>query len=235
MNDSIYKKISIYRFHLIIVILILFLIIALYFYITIKPISKFGIIAGGISASLIVALIQYFFSLDEFKYFSEIKKLDIKKILVSRDDEAFYSAFIKNANNKIRVMGVTALRMMNDFASENSPREDKRVLLSVLANGVSVQILLPDKKYLNKPSDQQKHDDSKAIFEKLKQKFKNFEVHYFQHVPTHSIFLVDRECIIGPVFSNYESKDTPCIHMGINNDFANKYLDYFEKEWTESE
>jgi hypothetical protein len=200
-----------------------------------NPESKIGIIAGGISASLIVAIVQYLFSLKEFKYFSEIKKLDIKKILVSRDDELFYSSFIKSAKKEISVMGVTALRMMDDFASESSPRSEKKVLLHALAMGVKVKILLPKREYLFNIKDEGKHDQSLLIFEELKSKFSNnFEVRYFNHVPTHSIFLVDQECILGPVFSNYESKDTPCIYMGIKNDFASKYLDYFNTEWDKS-
>ena len=131
-------------------------------------------------------------------------------------------------------MGVTALRMMQDFASESSPRDDKKVLIFVLAKGIPVKILLPKSEYLNNTSDISKHNMSKNIFDSLKNKFERFEVRYFDHVPTHSIFLVDHECIIGPVFSNYESKDTPCIYMGINNEFAKKYIDYFNLEWENS-
>ncbi|MBA4312609.1 MAG: hypothetical protein C0417_08260 [Chlorobiaceae bacterium] len=183
---------------------------------------------------MIVAIIQYMFSLKEYKYFSEIKKLDIKKILPSRDEELFYNALIKKSSKEIKVMGVTALRMMQDFASESSPREDKKVLLSALANGVSVQILLPQKIFLFSDEDKIKHDQSTEILNKLKDKFDNLEVHYFDHVPTQSIFLVDQNCILGPVFSNYASKDTPCIYMGVNNEFARKYLDYFKEEWNKN-
>lgn len=230
-----YKKlISVYRFQIIIGILVVIGAFSFLVFYNTTPTSKIGILTGGIAASLIVAVIQYMFSLNEYRSFSDIKKLDIKRILVSRDDESFYSEFIAGAKKEIKVMGVTALRMMQDFASESSPRSDKKVLLSVLANGVKVKLLLPDRNSLINSKDKSKYDLSKPIFESLNAKYDNFEVRYFNHVPTHSIFLVDQECILGPVFSNHESKDTPCIYMGIKNDFASKYLEYFNNEWGES-
>lgn len=234
MHNTLFKKISIYRFHIIIAILVVLLIITLLHFLLSDVNSKSGIIAGGISASLIVAIIQFLFSLNEYKSYSDIKKLGIKRILVSRDDHKFYSNFISKAKKDIKVMGVTALRMIQDFADESSPREDKKVLLTALSRSVTVKILLPELSYLHNQKDAEKSLQSKPILEKINKKYDNFEVHYFSHVPTHSIFLVDQECILGPVFSNYESKDTPCIYMSINNDFASKYLDYFDNEWKES-
>lgn len=231
MLNPFIKIISIYRFQIIVAILTILTIVFILLFLNSNFDSKFGIITGGIGAGLIVAIIQYLFSLQEFKAFSNIKKLDIKKILPSRDEEYFYSSLIKNANMEIKVMGVTAFRMMEDFADETSPREDKKVLLSSLSKGVSVKLLLPQKDFLSDPRDQIKHDQSKEIFNKLKNKFKTFEVKYFKHIPTQSIFLVDQNCILGPVLSNFASKDTPCIYMGVNNDFAKKYIEYFDKEW----
>ena len=62
MFENFYKKLSIYRFQIILVVLVVILGATLIFFIISDCYSKFGIIAGGISASLIVALIQLVFS-----------------------------------------------------------------------------------------------------------------------------------------------------------------------------
>lgn len=53
-------------------------------------------------------------------------------------------------------------------------------------------------------------------------------------MPTHSIFLFDENCLIGPIFDNLESKDTPTIVAKKNSPFVKDYLEYFDSEWSEA-
>ena len=57
------------------------------------------------------------------------------------------------------------------------------------------------------------------------------EIKYFQHTPAHSIFMVDNNCIVGPVFERVESKYTPALHLKKDSPFAVKYLEHFDEEW----
>ena len=233
MIESSKKVFKIYKYQIIIGVLFIVLCILLYMYFTNENASKFGILAGGAAASLFVALIQYLFSFDEYRVISSIRVLDIKQILPTRDEEAFYRNLIERSKNLIRVMGVTASRMMEDFADESSGRSEKKVLLSALSRGVRVQILLPQKNSL--PSKEHvRFETSIGYFGKIKAKYENFEVRYFDHIAAQSIFMVDKACILGPVFTHLASKDTPCIFMGSENEFARKYIEYFDSEWNKS-
>ena len=129
-------------------------------------------------------------------------------------------------------MGVTASRFMDHFADKQSDRTETRVLLDALARQVKVRILVPKSEYLASVDDKGNADRAKRCFEAVVTRHDNFECRYFSHVPAHSLVVVDEECIIGPVFPDVRSKDTPCIHITASSPYAKKYLEYFDKEWT---
>lgn len=131
-------------------------------------------------------------------------------------------------------MGVTASRFMDHFADEESGRTETRVLLDALARKVKVRILVPESDYLASMGDKGNADRTKRRFTGVANRHNNFEYRYFSHVPAHSLVVVDEECIIGPVFPELRSKDTPCIHITASSPYAEKYLEYFDKEWTDA-
>lgn len=42
---------------------------------------------------------------------------------------------------------------------------------------------------------------------------------------------MDDTCIIGPVFPDLESRNTPALRLRSSSPMAIPYLDYFESEW----
>lgn len=195
--------------------------------------SYLGAITGSAGAGLLVALIQLFIDWDDQREIHKLKELHLKKVMLDRDQRSEYTQLIKDAHKHLDVMGVSASRFFSHFADlDYGARADSKVLLTALSNGVEVRILLPQREYL----DESKHasfDQVKALLPKIKSRIPNAKItiKYFSHVPTHSIFRVDDECIVGPIFPKLESKNTPAIHLKNKGIYAEKYLDYFEDEW----
>lgn len=223
--------ISIRLSKIILVVLLIATITIGYFYYTGGPNTKLTALLGGLVTGLIVAIIQFLFSWNEHQSIEKIKALGIKDILLHREDRSFYENLIKTSKSRIDVMGVTASRFMDHFADEQSGRAETRVLLDALARKVKIRILVPKSEYLTINNDKENAVRAKRCFENVAKKHDNFEYRYFSHIPAHSLVLVDEECIIGPVFPEVRSKDTPCIHIIASSPYAKKYLDYFDIEW----
>ena len=189
-------------------------------------------ILGSLIAGLIVAIIQFLIAWQDYKENEKLKKLKLIEILYNRNERSWYANYIAEANNQIDVMGVTAVRLFDHFAStdNNAPETDK-VLIRVLEKGIVVRVLLPDEDHL--PNNEKKQDANKVRkkHQDLVKQFPNLEMRYFKHIPAHSIFRVDDECIVGPVFPELESKYTPGLRLKNKSPLASKYIDYFEKEW----
>lgn len=189
-------------------------------------------ILGSLIAGLIVAIIQFLIAWQDYKENEKLKKLKLIEILYNRNERSWYANYIAEANNQIDVMGVTAVRLFDHFAStdNNAPETDK-VLIRVLEKGIVVRLLLPDEDHL--PNNEKKQDANKVRkkHQDLVKQFPNLEMRYFKHIPAHSIFRVDDECIVGPVFPELESKYTPGLRLKNKSPLASKYIEYFEKEW----
>lgn len=199
--------------------------------------SALGTVLGSLLAGLIVALIQFLIAWEDYQQTEKLKKLQLIKIMYNRDERKFYESYIKNSKEEIKMMGVTAKRFFDDFAdiSQNAPSNAK-VLLDALSSGVKVRILLPKPEYIakNKANDVDYVKQKASALKGYNQDY-NLEVKYFSHIPAHSIFCVDDECIVGPVFLEIESKYTPALHLKNKSPFAEKYLRYFDTEWNNAE
>lgn len=221
---------------IIFILLIVLSIIALIWYLTASD-TKLLAILGSLIAGIVVAIIQFLIAWQDYFATEKLKNLQIKEVLLDRDKRDFYENYIKMARKKIDMMGVTGSRFMDHFANDddNSP-ENAKVLLQVMSKGVKVRILIPKESYLYTETDKRNEKNANERFLKISKKFpKNFEVKYFSHVPAHSVFMVDDECILGPVFPNVSSKFTPALYLKSKSPFAEKYLDYFENEWDTAE
>lgn len=206
-------------------------------------------ITGGVATGALMAATQYFVSMAEHKEINEaykelhkqekeiqeFKDMGVKKVLPARDAPEVYGSIIHESKNRIWVMGNTASRLLEDFANEDSGSNwYKKVLLDFLDNGGEVKILIADKRYLFRDKDKKKFDVAKLELEKLSKKYKNFNFTYFKHIPTHSIFVFDDYCLLGPIFNNLESKSTPALAMDTNSEYAQKYLNYFNHQWADA-
>ena len=219
----------------ILVILCILFITAIIVYFQIdKPDSKWGTLFGSLAAGMIVAIIQYAISWQDYRQTEKLKKLQLLEVLFNRDSRDKYEEYIRNANRKLDVMGVTAVRFFNDFADmSNGALENAQVLLRALNRGVYVRVLLVSKELL---SESKKVDYAKVRtkYKEIIQRYPNIEIRYFNHIAAHSIFRIDDTCIVGPVFPNLESKNTPALHVMKSSPIALHYMDYFEKEWKDA-
>jgi DNA-directed RNA polymerase beta' subunit len=205
-------------------------------------------IAGGVAATAIMAFVQYLVSMAEYKEINEayeelykrkkeleeFKKMGVKRVLPARDDPETYGTVIKNSQDRIWVMGNTAYRLLEDFANKDGSTWYKDVLLKFLDKGGEVKILVAEKRYLFKEKDKKKFDLAKKTLQELNEIYKNFSFAYFKHIPAHSIFVFDDNCLLGPIFDNLESKSTPVLEMDTNSEYAQKYLNYFNHQWDEA-
>lgn len=207
-------------------------------------------VAGGIATGALMAIAQYMVSMAEYKEIDEaykelhsrekeiefFEKMGVKRILSSRDNPETYGTIISNTKRRLWVMGNTASRLLDDFANEDDSSSDlwyRSELINILNEGVEVKILVAEKYYLLK-DEKPKFDKGKNVLEKLNKEHENFSFVYFKHIPTHSIFVFDNQCLIGPIFDNLKSKSTPALHMDTDSEYAQKYLNYFNHQWAEA-
>ncbi|MCD6018798.1 MAG: hypothetical protein K0S53_1919 [Bacteroidetes bacterium] len=196
--------------------------------------KQLGIISGLVTG-IVIGMFQLLLSYYEYQKIRKFEEMSILDVMINRDERAFYENLIVNSNNRIAVMGVTASRFIEHFADlEANAGEKSKVLLTAMqTRNVRVQLLLPDPCFLDGPDKQTAENKVKAAFQKIKEIHGNkFEYKYFQHKPAHSIFIVDDKCILGPVFPEISSKHTPAIYLKNSSPFAQKYLEYFNTEWS---
>lgn len=219
---------------IVIVLSILTLILIYAYWRTGDSLEKWGSLFGSLAAGLIVAIIQFVISWQEYKQTEKLKKLQLIEVLYNRAIRDQYEVYIKNSSRELDVMGVTASRFFNDFAdtSTGAP-ENATVLLKALDRGVRVRVLLPADEFIPEFK-KVEADKVKAKYKELKKKYQKLEIRYFNHTAAHSIFRIDDTCIIGPVFPALESRNTPALHVKRTSPIALNYMDYFDLEWEQA-
>lgn len=195
--------------------------------------TKAWAILGSLFAGIIVAIIQFIISWQDYKQTEKLKELELIEVLYNRDSRTFYEEYIKKSKREINMMGVTANRFFNDFADDSpNATSNAKVLLDALQRNVKVRILLPEIEFVDE-NKKQEVEKVKLNVIYINEKYPNYslEVKHFKHVPAHSIFNVDDKCIVGPVFPELESKYTPALYLRNSSPLADKYLKYFDDEW----
>ena len=212
------------------ILVILLIIVGFLYWVENNPSSNLGAILGSLIAGILVAIIQFLILCQDFKETEKLKELKLVEVLYNRRTKEQYCEYIKNATRSLDVMGSTAVRLFRDFAdtTKGAP-ENSRVLLFALDKGVKVRILLPSEEFL--PNDEKKKDAKEVKAKKNEINSDNLEIRYFDHKAAHSIFRIDDTCIIGPIFPDVESRNTPALHVMNSSPMAVNYLDYFESEW----
>jgi hypothetical protein len=223
----------IYLYKIILALLVLVTIIFSYFYFKIAD-PKTSALLGGLATGLLVAIIQLLMMWSDYAEAEKFKKLKIKKILPHRDEESLYKNIIMQSNEEICVLGNTASRFLADFADKNRP--DKRALLDAFLRDVKVKFLLPNPKHLITKADQIKAQMAELrILELLSENEDNFECKYYDHAPSHNLIIADNECLVGPIFPNISSKDSPAIYTDKSSVYVKPYIKYFKAEWASAE
>lgn len=220
------------------IILILLLVISAVIFIWYSKAENDKLLAilGSLGAGIIVTTIQFIIAWQEYQSSEKLKSLQVIEVLIDRDKRDFYTDYIKPAKKTINMMGVTGSRFMEHFANdEDGAPNNAKVILNALSRNVQVRILVPKPEFLFTEADQKKEQMARPHYERIQAKHESFKVKYFNHIPAHSIFNVDDETIIGPVFPELPSKYTPALFLKNKSPLAEKYLKYFEDEWSKAE
>ncbi|MBC7661597.1 MAG: hypothetical protein H7249_18015 [Chitinophagaceae bacterium] len=185
----------------------------------------------GLMSGLVVLIFQFLVDNQRDFQLEELQTTHIVRVLDSRDKEDYYRDIIRQASKEIVIFGVTASRFLADFADEQHPSDDKKVLISALNKRVKVRFLVAARAKLSE-SNHANFDKARIHLNELRAKFPLlFEVRYYEHEPTLSMVVADKNFLVGPVFTNKESKHTVTIHAMDGGAFAKDYWENFEKEW----
>lgn len=235
---SIFTRTSTIRYSFIIFSSLIGLIILLFILYWLEVIEnpKVSTVISGLLTGFIVALFQAILAWYEIKKIEKLKELKIIEILPSREDPVYYGNLISRSSKEIKLLGVTAQRFLDDFGngSPNAPAH-KKVLIKALNenNDIKVKLLIAHYDVIeDNPENLNKYNLANPALAKLSQEYQNkFEYRYYKHEPTHSVLIIDNECIVGPIFPHVESKYTPAIHLHTDSAFARHYIKYFDEEW----
>jgi hypothetical protein len=193
--------------------------------------QKISALVGGVSGGLAVYLIQFVCSLYEYKQIDKFRGLGIVDILPNRRDEESYRRIVKNATHIVQVMGTSCTRFIDDFA--NSRNRDHLLLDALNKNqALKVQFLVPTDEHMDLRSKGRFDADAAQILNLLKTFGDRIEMRRFEFQARHSMVRVDESLIVGPVFQEIESRDSPAVHVNTNSVFAEKYITHFEWVWS---
>ncbi|WP_373001727.1 hypothetical protein [Marinobacter sp.] len=225
---------------LISIFVVLFLIALLGFWLLdINPDSskdvKLATILGGVCVGLGVATIQLLVTIIEQKKISFYEGLQIYDVLEDRDNKALYQRLIDQSDRVIDVMGSTCSRLMDDFGQLGN--EGSNALVKAMERSVKVRLLISNPESANNAADRA------AILTKtlpaarmLKEQFPdNFQLKLLKERPSHNVMLCDDVCLVGPIFDQLKSKDTPALKTHKTSILSRVYLRNFEAEWQRSE
>lgn len=188
------------------------------------------VFATGLVSGLVVTLAQFCLSWADAKAIDRFRRMGVENVLTTRDEEAYYGTLIQAARSQVDVLGLTATRLMQDFADLNSPKDDKRTLEQALKNGVQVRILVAAPEQLG-ADDKNKCQVNRKNFKNLADKYQNFNVRYFDATPIASFVRADNELVVGPVLPGMKSRHTPALHVNNSSPYAESYLNYFNETW----
>lgn len=230
MNSPFFRSIRI-RSHLLIlaILLVSILITGLWFWQS-EDSTKQSAILSGLCTGFIIALVEFIFQWNSHREIQLIKELGIERIMAHRDDRSYYERLISTSQNQIWVLGNTASRFLDDFANET--RNDCRQLLQALARNVEVRILVPQLPFLHQSKDGPRLELALKRMKEVRKQYPGlFLCREFAHSPNHSIVRVDGNCLVGPIFPEVNSKDSPVVHAHFSSPLVTEYLKYFEAEW----
>jgi len=203
----------------------------LYLFTALDP--KWGPLIGGATISSIAALFQYLVSFFDYRNNEKLKDSGVIEFLSSRGDKNYYQKIIKNSRTELKLLFHTSRRFCEDFCSDG---KGDNLLIEMLNTKpkLNVKLLILSKPLLPQ-AEQASYEMASVILLKMQQEFgSRFQVKYYNHTPTHNIFISDNDTIIGPYFEGVKSKYSHSIHFKSNADFITEYKEYFDVEWDKS-
>ena len=94
-----------------------------------------------------------------------------------------------------------------------------------------MQFLLPTDEYMDQRSKARFQADLENVRQLLNCFSDRIEMRRFEFQARHSMVRVDDNLIVGPVFQEVESRDSPAVHVNTNSAFADKYIAHFDWVW----
>lgn len=218
--------------YVILVCLILATAGSLYYFLGVSD-PKISTLVGGICGGLIVYIINFLLTIYEYKSIDRFRELGIKEVLPNRRSTDYYSDLLSKANEIVVVVGTSCTRFIDDFANKEN---DKHILIDALRKNrnLKVQLMVPQKDYMDNQS-KTRFGSGKSKLKKLLNDFpQKVEMRCFSFYPRYSFVRVDDDLIVGPVFVDTESKNSPAIHLNVNSAFSEKYINDFNRIWENS-
>ena len=215
-----------------ILILLLALIITFGFLFYLVDDIKFVSLFGGIIGGLISCTIYYCMDIVSFRKLDEYQRMGVRYLLKNRHEKSYYRPIVGGASKRVKVMGASCSRFIDDFLDIDS---DDKVLVERLHShpNLTVQLLVPDQGHMSEYTKTRFNLANEKI-EKLTKQFSNrFEIRRFPFEARHSFVIVDDILVAGPIFQEDRSNQAPAVHVDISTSFGDKYLEYFQKIWGE--
>ncbi|PFG11399.1 hypothetical protein [Marinobacter sp. LV10MA510-1] len=196
---------------------------------------KVATLLGGGCVGFGVATLQLFITIVEQKKISFYESLKIHDVFSDRDDKNIYRDLIEGSFQVIDVMGNTCSRLVEDFAQFEVGSSN--ALIRALERSVRVRLLISNPDSLINDGDKAAIETKTLIAaKKLKTTFPHlFELRLLAGKASHNIMLCDNICLIGPIFDQIKSKDTPALKTDKDSIISKVYLENFEAEWKQSE
>jgi len=237
MEENIrWVKINVHWFVLLVFLLLFLGLTWCHFYLNSTEYPRLSSFVGGLAAAFFVAFVQFGLQIIDQIKLSKFRKHGVLDFLEDRSDREFYRKLIKSAKSgsTLQVLGVTSNRMLSDFANYDEARCQD--LIRAMENDVSVQILIPKCAHLSPSQLSDFKTKTLKIAAVLKAKHpQSFCIRYFDSRPSHSMFACGGKCVIGPIFEDKSSKDTPAIVFDRNGSFVEPYNKNFRKLWDASD
>ena len=192
--------------------------------------SKYVSLFGGIFGGLISCTIYYCMDIVSFRKLDEYQRMGVRHLLKNRHEKSYYRPIVGGASKRVKVMGASCSRFIDDFLDIDS---DDKVLVDRLRSqpNLTVQLLVPDQEHMSENSQTRFDLTNKKIEELAKQFESRFEIRRFPFEARHSFVIVDDILVAGPIFHEDKSKQAPAVHVDMSTSFGEKYLEYFQMNW----
>ena len=194
--------------------------------------AKYLGLAGGLLGGLVVywaGLLMDYFAWNELRRFQE---MGVHNLLENRHDKSYYRPIVESASERIKVLGASCSRFIDDFLDVDS---DDKVLIDGLRKHkeLTVELLVPDEEHMTETAASRFQLSCDKVT-RLRTEFPNrFDIRRFSHEARHSFVVADNHLIAGPIFEETESKHAPAVHVTTSTPFGDKYLTYFDNLWAD--
>ncbi|ABI72978.1 hypothetical protein [Shewanella frigidimarina] len=228
--DILKKRITIPTSIIVLSVFVVISIFLIYFYANSDINNKWAPLIGGALVASISSLIHYSLTIFDLRKNEKLNDSGVIKFLESRDDRDYYGKLIKNTKNELNLLFYTSKRFCEDFCT-NGGKDN--LLISTMENNPNliVKLLILDKSHIN-GGDQHNFEIADVKLKVMQDKFGDrFQVKYYDHIPTHNIFLSEKDAIVGPYFYNANGKFSHSIHFRASAKFIKEYKEYFDAEW----